>query len=197
MRPADNGNGTNFTPPFPSYPSGHADFGGALFTVLKDFYGTDNIHFTIVSDEFNTITVDQNGQPRPLVPRSYTSFSQAMAENAESRIYLGIHFQFDATTGSSKGARSGTTSSNTLGQPAMNVDEAFVNKAYRDLTGHPHRRRDARDPRGRPGRGPSHNRSSRRSSRPTPTAASSSRRNSSSSSSRFPPLASCSRTPSS
>ena len=33
-------NGPNFTPPFPSYPSGHAGFGGALFQVLRNFYGT-------------------------------------------------------------------------------------------------------------------------------------------------------------
>jgi hypothetical protein len=97
--PADNGNGTNFTPPFPSYTSGHATFGAALFRTMADFYGTDNIHFTIVSDEFNTITKDQNGNPRPLIPRSYNSFSQAAEENGMSRIYLGIHWVFDKVQG--------------------------------------------------------------------------------------------------
>jgi hypothetical protein len=97
--PADNGNGSNFTPPFPSYTSGHAGIGGAIFKMMENFYQTDNIHFTIVSDEFNTITVDQNGIPRPLLPRSYDSFSQASGENAISRIYLGIHFHFDAVEG--------------------------------------------------------------------------------------------------
>ena len=133
--PADNGNGVNFTPPFPAYPSGHADFGGALFTVLKDFYGTDNIHFTIVSDEFNTITKDQNGIARPLVPRSYTSFTQAMVENAQSRIYLGIHFQFDANNGIKQGSDIGNWVFGHVGQRAMSDTEAYVNKAYRDLTG--------------------------------------------------------------
>ena len=33
--------GPNFTPPFPAYPSGHAGFGGALFQILRRFYGTD------------------------------------------------------------------------------------------------------------------------------------------------------------
>jgi hypothetical protein len=97
--PADNHNGTNFTPPFPSYTSGHAGFGGALFEIMKDFFGKDQIHFTIVSDEFNTITIDQNGQPRPLLPRSFDSFSQAAEENGQSRIYLGIHWQFDKVQG--------------------------------------------------------------------------------------------------
>jgi hypothetical protein len=133
--PADNGNGVNFTPPFPSYPSGHADFGGALFTVLKDFYGTDNIHFTIVSDEFNTITKDQNGVARPLVPRSYTSFTQAMVENARSRVYLGIHFQFDADNGIQQGSEIGNWVFGLVGHRAMSDNEAYVNKAYRDLTG--------------------------------------------------------------
>jgi hypothetical protein len=99
--PADNGGGTNFTPPFPSYTSGHATFGAAAFKVMEDFYHSDTIPggITIISDEFNTITVDQNGNPRPLRPRTYNSFSQMAGENAQSRIYLGIHWQFDAVEG--------------------------------------------------------------------------------------------------
>jgi len=77
----------NFTPAFPAYISGHATFGGALFQTLTDFYGTDNVAFTLTSDEL------------PGVTRNYTSFSQASQENGESRIYLGIHWQFDATNG--------------------------------------------------------------------------------------------------
>lgn len=101
--PADNHNGVNFTPPFPSYVSGHAGFGGALFETMKDYFGTDNIHFTIISDEFNTITIDQNGKPRPLMPRSFDSFSQAAEENGQSRIYLGIHWEFDKVQGIKSG----------------------------------------------------------------------------------------------
>ena len=68
---------------------------------MEDFYGTDVIPggLTIISDEFNTITVDQNGIARPLLPRTYNFFSQMAGENAESRIYLGIHWQFDAIEG--------------------------------------------------------------------------------------------------
>src|SRR5262249_54937346 len=99
--PADNHNGTNFTPPFPSYTSGHATFGGAAFKVMEDFYHTDVIPggLRLISDELNTTTVDQNGVARPLLPRTYNSFSQMAGENAQSRIYLGIHWQFDAVEG--------------------------------------------------------------------------------------------------
>jgi hypothetical protein len=101
--PASNQSGTDFTPPFPSYASGHATFGGALFETLTRFYGRDNITFTVTSDELNGVTTDSNGVVRPLEPRTFTSFSQAAQENAESRIYLGIHWQFDATNGVHQG----------------------------------------------------------------------------------------------
>ena len=73
----------DFTPPFPAYGSGHATFGGATFGMLKKFYGRDDISFTLASDELNGAT------------RSYTSFSHAAEENGLSRIYMGVHYDFD------------------------------------------------------------------------------------------------------
>ena len=83
------GDGTraNFTPAFPSYVSGHAAFGAALFTTLADFYGTDHMTFTIGSQE------------EPGTYETFNSFSAAAEQNAMSRIYLGIHFIFDETAG--------------------------------------------------------------------------------------------------
>jgi len=101
--PASNLNGPNFTPPFPSYPSGHAGFGGALFQTLRRFYRTNDIAFTFVSDEFNGVTKDNNGNVRPYIPRSFDSLSQAEDENGQSRIYLGIHWSFDKTDGINQG----------------------------------------------------------------------------------------------
>ena len=101
--PASNGNGPNFTPPFPAYPSGHATFAGALFETLRNFYGTDQIPFTFVSDELNGETRDANGSIRPLRPRSFASLSEAEEENGQSRIYLGIHWSFDKTAGIAQG----------------------------------------------------------------------------------------------
>jgi hypothetical protein len=102
--PASNlASGKNFTPPFPAYPSGHAGFGGALFQTLRNFYGTDRISFTFVSDEFNGVTRGAGGNIRPLVPRTFSSLSQAEEENGQSRIYLGIHWSFDKTAGIAQG----------------------------------------------------------------------------------------------
>jgi hypothetical protein len=101
--PASNAQRPNFTPPFPSYPSGHAGFGGALFETLRNVYGTDDIAFTFVSDEFNGTTRDNSGAVRPLVPRTFSSLSEAEDENGQSRIYLGIHWAFDKTEGIAQG----------------------------------------------------------------------------------------------
>jgi hypothetical protein len=103
--PASNLTGPNFTPPFPAYPSGHAGFGGALFETLRQFYGTDAVAFTFVSDEFNGLTRDNQSLLRPYKPRSFSSFSQAEEENGQSRIYLGIHWSFDKTQGIAQGRR--------------------------------------------------------------------------------------------
>jgi hypothetical protein len=67
------------TPPFPDYVSGHAAFGGAAGRVLRRFYNTNNISFDIPSQDL------------PGKFRQYDSFSEAVTENALSRIYGGIH----------------------------------------------------------------------------------------------------------
>ena len=75
----------NFTPPFPTFLSGHATFGTALFRSMENFYGTDEIAFEIRSEEM------------PDQLRSFERFSDAAAENGRSRVYLGIHWKFDDT----------------------------------------------------------------------------------------------------
>jgi hypothetical protein len=101
--PASNTRLSNFTPNFPAYTSGHAVFGGTVFRTLENFYGTDAISFTIVSDELNGRTRDSQGAIRARIPRSFSSFSEAAEENAMSRIFLGIHWRFDATEGVKNG----------------------------------------------------------------------------------------------
>jgi len=118
--PASNLNGPNFTPPFPAYPSGHAGFGGAIFETIRRFYGTDQIGFTFVSDEFNGVTKDHDGNIRPYMPRSFSTLSQAEEENGQSRIYLGIHWHFDKTAGIAQGRR---------------IADYIFNHAFRPMTG--------------------------------------------------------------
>ncbi len=101
--PASNSGGPNFTPPFPAYTSGHATFGSSVFQVLRNFYGTDRIAFSFVSDEFNGVTRDNKGNVRPRLTRRFSSLSQAEDENGQSRIYLGIHWAFDKTEGITHG----------------------------------------------------------------------------------------------
>jgi hypothetical protein len=97
--------GVNFTPNFPSYTSGHATFGAAIFWTLRRFYNKDDLSFTLSSDEFNGVNKDVNGNVRPVRKRSFRSFTEALLENARSRIYLGIHYQFDAYAGSDAGIK--------------------------------------------------------------------------------------------
>lgn len=95
-----------FTPPFPAYPSGHATFGAAMFQVLRSFF-PDRTPFTFTSDEYNGLGLDPNGTPRPLVPVRYRSFQEAQEENGQSRIFNGVHWQYDNTGGQSMGVNIG------------------------------------------------------------------------------------------
>ena len=78
------------TPPFPSCTSGHSTFSGAAAQLLALFFGGDRMSFT-----------DTSGVER--VSRTYHSFSQAAEEAGRSRIYGGIHFQFDNRAGLQSG----------------------------------------------------------------------------------------------
>ena len=96
--------GRNFTPNFPAYPSGHATFGSACFETFAALVGkkTSNIQVTFTSDEFNGITTDNEGAMRPHWTQKFT-LSEGIAQNNISRIYLGVHWDFDATGGETVG----------------------------------------------------------------------------------------------
>lgn len=82
------------TPPFPSYVSGHSTFSGAAAAVLTDFFG-DHVRFRATSEGL------------PGVIRTYDSFRAAAQEAGMSRIYGGIHWQFDNTEGLAVGKQIG------------------------------------------------------------------------------------------
>ncbi len=79
------------TPPFPSYTSGHSSFSGAGATALALFFGTDEMRFRVGSDGL------------PGVMRTYPGFWAAAEEAGRSRIYGGIHYDFDNREGLAAG----------------------------------------------------------------------------------------------
>jgi hypothetical protein len=79
------------TPANPSYVSGHGVVSGAAATVLAQFFGTDNISFSLASEDL------------PGVTHSFTSFSAAAAETQSSVVWGGIHFRFDVVAGQALG----------------------------------------------------------------------------------------------
>lgn len=110
-RPDTNGEGVGLTPDFPAYPSGHATFGAAAFQLLRLYLvhkslasftpeGLDDVAFCFLSDEYNGRNTDARGdrQPRPKLSRPYSSLWQAILDNSVSRVYLGVHWQFDGVT---------------------------------------------------------------------------------------------------
>jgi hypothetical protein len=84
------------TPNIPDFPSTHSILGAAAAAVLQDYFDDDYIAFTTTS-----------GAPFPGITRSYTSFSQAALENANSRVYAGIHFRTACTEGMRLGEKIG------------------------------------------------------------------------------------------
>jgi hypothetical protein len=79
------------TPAFPSYVSGHSTFSSSAARVLARFFHSDAVSFTTTSDAL------------PGVTRSFASFSAAADEAGQSRIWGGIHWQYDNQDGLAAG----------------------------------------------------------------------------------------------
>lgn len=93
------------TPPFPAYTSGHSSFSGAAAAALAAFFGTDEVAFATTSDGL------------PGVTRSFRRFSAAAEEAGMSRVYGGIHWQFDNTAGLRCGREVGEAVARRFGLP--------------------------------------------------------------------------------
>jgi hypothetical protein len=74
------------TPPFPEHPSGHTCISGAVVEILKSFFGTDRVSFTMSSSLSGTT-------------REFGRLSVAMREIIDARVWAGIHFRTADTQG--------------------------------------------------------------------------------------------------
>jgi hypothetical protein len=81
------------TPNHPEYPAAHGCFSGASTNTMRSFFGTDSFDFTIDSK----IAGLTNSE------RSYSSFSQALDEVLDARVYGGMHYR----NSTKKGAKIG------------------------------------------------------------------------------------------
>jgi hypothetical protein len=89
--------GTNLTPPFPGYISGHSAFSAASAAVLRAFTGSDDFGFsTVIEENFGQV---ESGIPAVPTTMSFDTFSDAAEAAALSRLYGGIHFSEDNKTG--------------------------------------------------------------------------------------------------
>ena len=70
------------TPAIPDYPSTHSVLGAAAAEVIERFFDDDAIAFATTS-----------GAPFGGITRSFPSAAAAAEENADSRVYAGIHFR--------------------------------------------------------------------------------------------------------
>jgi hypothetical protein len=102
------------TPPNQDYVSGHSIEGGAGAEVLKQFFGTDDISFQDCGVALPAGSTCSDPTP---VFRSYTSFSQAAAENAYSRILIGYHFRKSIEEGIEYGRKIGLRAANLYLRP--------------------------------------------------------------------------------
>jgi membrane-associated phospholipid phosphatase len=85
------------TPCFPAWVSGHATLAAAWAGVMRNTFG-DSVTYTAGTEDPSA----------PGVTRTFTSFTQAATEDARSRIYLGVHYQFDADDGMATGTNVAT-----------------------------------------------------------------------------------------
>ena len=88
------------TPNFPAYVSGHSTIGGALFGILRKYYeAIPPFDLRLFSD----MTANPRTFPSGGAAPNNDSWGLASTENSFSRLWLGVHWDFDLTEGASLG----------------------------------------------------------------------------------------------
>ena len=76
------------TPNHPEYPAGHACLTGAVATILKGYFATPNVNFTVSSTVFN-----------PAHVHTFNSAKDLEKEVEYARIYAGFHYHHSVLQG--------------------------------------------------------------------------------------------------
>ena len=82
----------NPTPAHPEYPSGHSTLSGAASHLLATVFGDDT-----------SFTIDSETLPGTI--KSFSSFSDALADIHNARVWAGIHFRTACLLGSELGVK--------------------------------------------------------------------------------------------
>lgn len=98
------------TPPVQDYPSTHSILGNAAATVLSELVGKSTT-FTMTSP------TAEPGQSS----RTFSSFKQAAIENADSRVFAGLHFRFSCDRGLEMGNQIGSYIEKTQLRPKSGI----------------------------------------------------------------------------
>lgn len=92
----------HFSPCFPAWISGHATFGGAWSRAMENEFRSaehdDPFPLTLTSEDFHAVRNLETS-------RTFDSFAAAGEENAWSRIWLGVHWRWDAEDGLATGRK--------------------------------------------------------------------------------------------
>ncbi len=84
------------TPGFPEHPSGHTCISSAVVNTLKEFFGTDKVSFTAISNKCS---------PAPCPNRTFERLSLALKEVIDARVWSGIHFRTADVQGAALGKK--------------------------------------------------------------------------------------------
>jgi hypothetical protein len=83
------------TPSFPEYTSGHVTYSSAVARMLRLWFKTDKVTFTVTA--LNPLAIQKT--------RTYTRLSEAVQETVDARVYVGIHFRNSDVVARDQGKR--------------------------------------------------------------------------------------------
>jgi hypothetical protein len=87
--------GLVITPNHPEYPAAHGCFSGSVVEVLRAYFHSDRLNFTMSSAAPGLI--------QPI--RSYSRFSQALTDILNARVYGGMHYRNSTIVGTELGRK--------------------------------------------------------------------------------------------